>query len=121
MGWVTGIIVGLLGRGGEAEACLLASWRLWSRPFCSSELRTRICRTAGCKTAHLQLYGSGRGQTLGVHEEHCHLLFQGGLHTTSVNYRCTHTGKLAVKESNSPANAVESCVGNRRESSRGRS
>lgn len=28
MGWTTGIITGLLGRGGEAEACFLASGKL---------------------------------------------------------------------------------------------
>lgn len=63
-----------------------------------------------CKTPRLQLYGSGRDQTLGIHEEHCHLLFQGRLPTTSLNYSCTHTGELAVKESNSLANEVERVV-----------
>lgn len=45
--WATAIIAGLLGRGGEAEACLLASWKLWPGPFCLSEFRARSRGTAG--------------------------------------------------------------------------
>lgn len=121
--------VGILGLPGGSQASLWgcwagvarlrhASWLLGGGGPDLSALLSLEPGAAGLLGARL-LTCSCMGRALGIHEEHCHLLFQGSLPTTSGNYRRTHTGKLAVKQSNSLASAVENCSGNRRERSGG--